>query len=130
MDGLVGVVLKRRVAHAGDEFGLVNHRTIQLVGRAGVERAAGQGRVGDTVDEPLRSHVEFVGETQAGMTYLAATRIGNGRPPAAPVPVVLPGLMVMKRWSGYWRARYAIHRAPMYLACPKATLKSGLWLAQ
>src|SRR5579872_6679120 len=70
VDGLVGVVLKRRVADAGDEFGLVDHRTIQLVGRAGVERAARQGRVGDTVDEPLRSHVKFVGEAQGGHDVL------------------------------------------------------------
>ena len=35
----------------------------KLVGRAGVEHATRQGRVGDTVDQSLRAHVKFVGET-------------------------------------------------------------------
>ena len=40
---------------------------------------------------------------------------GGAAPAAASVPVVLPGLTVIKRRSGYWRARWAIHKAPMYL---------------
>src|SRR4051794_8656876 len=70
VDGFVGVVLERRVAQVGEEVGLVDHRAIQLVGGAGVERAAGQGRVGDTVDEPLRSYVEVVGEAEGGHDVL------------------------------------------------------------
>ncbi len=66
VDGLVGVVLKRRVGQVGEEVCLVDHGTFQRVGRAGVEHAARQGRVGDAVDQSLRAHVKFVGETQGG----------------------------------------------------------------
>ena len=66
MDGLVGVVLKGRVGQVGEEVCLVDHGTFQRVGRAGVEHAARQGRVGDAVDQSLRAHVKFVGETQGG----------------------------------------------------------------
>ncbi|HTP21042.1 MAG TPA: hypothetical protein VMJ65_15665, partial [Solirubrobacteraceae bacterium] len=64
VDGLVGVVLKQRVGQVGEEVCLVDHGTFERVGRAGVEHAAGQGRVGDAVDESLRAHIKFVGETQ------------------------------------------------------------------
>src|SRR5208282_5143002 len=66
VDGLVGVVLKRRVGQIGEDVRLVDHGTFQRVGRAGVEHAARQGRVGDAVDQSLRAHVKFVGETQGG----------------------------------------------------------------
>ncbi len=49
------------------------------------------------------------------MTYLAASRSGSGWSRRVPVPAVLPGLMVMNRWPGCWRAMDAIHSAAMYL---------------
>ena len=66
VDGLVGVVLKGRVGQVGEEVGLVEQGTFERVGRAGVEQAARQGRVGDAVDQSLRPYVKLVGETQGG----------------------------------------------------------------
>jgi hypothetical protein len=40
VDGLVGVVLKRRVGQVGEDICLVDHGTLHLAGRAGVEHAA------------------------------------------------------------------------------------------
>ena len=54
MDGLVGVVLKRRVGQIGEDVRLVDQGTLKRVGHAGVEHAARQGRVGDAVDHSPR----------------------------------------------------------------------------
>src|ERR1700761_5101114 len=62
VDGFVGVVLKRRVSQVGEDVRLVDQGTLELVGRAGVEHAAGQGRIGDAVDQSLRAQVKFVGD--------------------------------------------------------------------
>ena len=70
VDGLVGVVLKRRVGQIGQDVRLVDQRTLKRVGRAGVEHAARQGWVGDAVDQSPRAHVKFVGETQGGHDVL------------------------------------------------------------
>ena len=66
MDGFAGVVLKGRVGQVGEEVCLVDHGTGELVGRAGVEHAARQARIGNTIDQSLRAHVKFVAETQGG----------------------------------------------------------------
>ncbi len=63
VDGLVGVVLKGRVGQIGENVGLVNHGTLQLAGRAGVEHATRQGRVDDAIDQSLCAHVKLVGDT-------------------------------------------------------------------
>src|ERR1017187_2816226 len=66
VDGLVGVVLEGRVGQVGEDVRLVDQGTGDRVGRAGVEHAALQGRVGDAVDQSPRAHVKFVGEAQGG----------------------------------------------------------------
>ena len=68
MDGLVGVVLERRVGQVGEEVRLVDQGAAHLVGWAGVERAAGQVRVGDTVDESRQAEVLY----REALTYRAA----------------------------------------------------------
>src|ERR1700685_1922299 len=66
VDGLVGVVLEGRVGQVGEDVRLVDQGAGELVGRAGVEHAARQGRVGDAVDQSPRAHVKFVGDPQGG----------------------------------------------------------------
>ena len=115
VDGLVGVVLIGRVGQVGEDVRLVDHGALQLAGRAGVEHAARKPWVGDAVDESLCAYSSSWEIPRWGMMCLAAKRSGGAAPEAASVPVVLPGLTVMKRRSGRWRARWAIHKAPMYL---------------
>ncbi|WP_329353233.1 DNA polymerase Y family protein [Streptomyces sp. NBC_01261] len=70
VDGLVGVVLKRRVGQVGEDVRLVDQGALQLVGRACVEHAAGQVRVGDAVDQSFRADLKLVGDPQGGEDVL------------------------------------------------------------
>jgi len=70
VDGLVGVVLEGQVGQVGEDVRLVDQGTGDRVGRAAVENATRQGRVGDAVDQSPRAHVKFVGHPQGGYDVL------------------------------------------------------------
>jgi hypothetical protein len=104
VDGVVGVVLKDGLARSGKMSAWSTTGPLEDFPPAGVEHAAAQGRVGDTVGQSLRAHVKLVGDAQAGHDVLS--RYAQRQCEVIEcLGVVLPGLMQMNRRSGYWRAR-------------------------
>ena len=119
MNGLVGVVLEVWIGKGAVDFGLIDNWPGRRAFAAGVEMPAYELLIQKSVDVPLSAGLDAVHHSknwhQRTANIFEEDLLQNGRSSIPLVPVVPPGLIVMKRTWGCWRAIAPIQCAPTSL---------------